>query len=376
MKTFFCDACGGLVFFENTSCLACGHSLGFIPEVLDLSAVEPMAGEPGSVRGLSVLASDRRFRLCANGRDHAVCNWLVPVEDASEFCQACRLNDVIPDLSVAGNHDRWHRLEVAKRRMVYTLLKLSLPFRADPGRQVNGLSFRFLGQTSDGKTPLTGHAEGVITINIAEADDEVREKRRVSLHEPLRTLLGHFRHEVAHYFWDRLIAGTPRLERARQLFGDETADYAAALERHYREGPPADWSTRYVTAYASAHPWEDWAETTAHYFHIIDTIETAADFGLNLRPKHPASQTMVADPRKVLAPQANFDVLLAYWFPLTYAFNELNRGIGHTDLYPFALSTVAIDKLRFIHEVFSARHGTVATFPPQGEVQQQQRVAC
>jgi len=349
MKTFHCDVCGSLVFFENVTCVHCGHSLGFLPDALDLSAIEHESA--GLKRAISPAAHDRLYRACANGIHHSVCNWLVPADDSDPFCAACRLNDVIPDLSVKGNHSRWHRLELAKRRLVYTLLKLGLPTDGVPQENRPALRFRFLGETPGQAAPLTGHEDGVITINITEADDDVREQRRVSLLEPFRTLLGHFRHEVAHYYWDRLIADSPWVDRFRQIFGDERDDYAAALRRHYRNGPPMDWAERSVSAYASVHPWEDWAETMAHYFHIIDSLETAAGFGMSLRPKHPSAQSMTADARKVAESHAGFEQLLATWFPLTYALNSLNRGMGLPDLYPFVLSETAVDKLRFVHEV-------------------------
>lgn len=348
MKPFHCDACGGLVFFENDSCVKCGRALGFLPELLDLSALEP--AENDSFRPLAPAAKGQLHRLCANGRQHGLCNWMVPVEDSEPFCAACRLNEVIPDLSVAGNEERWARLEKAKRRLIYTLMKLRLPVDAVATEGRPALRFRFLGDDTVAPV-LTGHASGVITVNIVEADDAVREARRVSLHEPLRTLLGHFRHEIAHYYWDRLIAASPWLERFRALFGDERDDYAKALQRHYDQGPSRDWVERSVSAYASSHPWEDWAETWAHYLHIVDTIETAAGFGLTLKPRHPAAESMTADPKKAAKEEAGFDLILATWFPLTYALNSLNRGMGLSDLYPFVLSAAAIDKLRFIHEV-------------------------
>lgn len=350
MKAFHCDVCGSLVFFENVSCVTCGHALGFLPDVLDLSAVE-MAGDH-RLRALAAPARDRRYRGCANGRDHAVCNWLVPEEDVSPFCAACRLNEIIPDLGVGGNRERWHRLELAKRRLVYTLLKLRLPTDGVAGRNLGPLRFRFLADVPQGQA-MTGHADGIITINLAEADDDVREQRRVSLHEPFRTLLGHFRHEVAHYYWDRLIAGSTWIDGFRRVFGDEQADYGAAVQRHYQEGAPPDWPTRHVSAYASMHPWEDWAETTAHYFHITDAIETAAGFGLSLRPRHPSSTSMTANPQMAAHPTAGFDAILGTWFPLTYALNSLNRGMGLPDLYPFVLSPPAIEKLRFVHDVIA-----------------------
>ena len=188
-------------------------------------------------------------------------------------------------------------------------------------------------------------------MNIAEVDDLEREQRRMSLQEPYRTLLGHFRYEVGHYYWDRLIGGTPSLARFRELFGDETQDYAAALKSHYAQGPPSNWQARCVSAYATAHPWEDWAETWAHYLHIVDTIETAASFGMTLQPRHPAAQTMTFDPKELIGFRTDFDSMVGNWMPLTYALNSLNRGMGLPDLYPFVLSELVVEKLRFIHQV-------------------------
>jgi hypothetical protein len=352
MKTFYCDHCQSLVFFENVQCVKCGHALGFLPDVLDLSALESTS--ENEWRALTTSAKDRHYRQCQNGNEHEVCNWLVPIEDKNPFCLACRMNQTIPDLTVAGNLERWHKMELAKRRLIYTLLHLSLPLSGTAGENRPALQFNFLADTP-GTTPvLTGHENGLITLNIAEADDAEREKRRLGFHEPYRTLLGHFRHEVGHYYWDQLIAGTPRLSRFRELFGDETLDYAAALKTYYAQGAPADWQQHYVSAYASAHPWEDWAETWAHYLHITDTIETAASFGLVLRPKHPAALTMTADPRTISEIEDSFDRVLNNWMPLTYALNSLNRGMGLPDLYPFVLSAPAIEKMRFIHETVHA----------------------
>jgi hypothetical protein len=349
MRAFHCDACGSLVFFENVQCVKCGHALGFIPELIDLSTLEPAA--EGRWRALAPAARAGAHKLCENGHQHQVCNWLVPAEDSIPFCVACRLNDVIPDLTVPRNREFWHKLEIAKRRMIYTLLRLGLPTDGPAGENRQPLRFRFLTDPAEGPRVMTGHNRGVITINIAEADDGERERRRVALGEPYRTLLGHLRHEVAHYYWDQLVSNTPHLARFRELFGDETEDYSAALQNYYRQGPPADWQSRHVTAYAAAHPWEDWAETSAHYFHIVDTVETAASFGMTLRPKHPDAEAMTADLRKVSRPGQGFDEILENWLPLTYALNELNRGMGLSDLYPFVLSSPAIEKLRFVHEL-------------------------
>jgi hypothetical protein len=346
MKAFECDHCGNLLFFENVSCLRCHHMLGFVPELIDLRALEPLEGNLWKPLGHS--ASSGRYRQCQNTTEHNVCHWMVLATDENALCHSCRLNLVIPDLTVPGNLERWHKLETAKRRVIYSLLRFGLPTEAADGR--HPLRFKFMADPPGGPRVMTGHAQGVITINIAEADDPERERRRVELHEPFRTLLGHIRHEIAHYYWDRLIANTPHLNRFRELFGDERQNYSECLKEHYTAGPPSNWQTNFVSAYAASHPWEDWAETCAHYLHMIDTIETAGSFGVSLRPRHPQAATMRAEPQWI-KDWTDFDEIIEQWIPLTHALNELNRGMGLQDLYPFILSAGGVDKLRFVHQV-------------------------
>lgn len=352
MKAFQCDGCGSLVFFENVKCIACGHVLGFLPALGKLAALEPDEG--GAWRALARAQNDQLYHFCNNGQQHEVCNWMVEANDPNLFCIACRLNALIPNLSLAGNLDRWHKIEIAKRRVIYTIIRLGLPMEEIPHEHRPALRFNFIGDLAGGSTPLTGHLNGLIVINIAEADDDERERRRVNFHEPHRTLLGHLRHEVAHYYWDRLIGNGKWLSDFRNLFGDETADYATALQRYYYQGSPEDWQARHISAYASAHPWEDWAETWAHYFHIMDMVETAESFGMTLAPQHPAAWSMTANPRNGFDVKLSFDAVLEYWFPLTYALNALNRGMGLDDIYPFSLCGQVIEKLQFIHKVVNA----------------------
>jgi hypothetical protein len=349
LKVFHCNCCGSLVFFENVKCVKCEHPLGFLPLPGEISALEPAAN--GACRALHPDRADQVYRQCENGRQHQVCNWMVGVNDPNPFCLSCRLNELIPNLSVPGNVDRWHKLERAKRRVIYTMMRLGLPLEGTPTEKRPALRFEFIGDIEGQPPPPTGYLNGVITVNIAEADDAERERRRVNLREPYRTLLGHVRHEVAHFYWDRLIANSSWIPGFRKLFGDETVDYAAALQQYYKQGPPPDWQTRHVSAYVSAHPWEDWAETGANYFHIVDMVETAGSFGMTLKPNHPAAQSMTANPGTAADIHAGFDAILENWFPLTYALNSLNRGMGLLDAYPFVLSNQAIDKLRFVHEV-------------------------
>jgi len=198
---------------------------------------------------------------------------------------------------------------------------------------------------------------GVITVNLAEANSAEREQRREQLHEPYRTVLGHLRHESGHYYWDRLIKDSTRLEKFRERFGDEREDYGQALQLYYAQGPSATWTERFVSAYATSHPWEDWAETWAHYLHMTDTLETAAGCGLSIEPDRPGEPVMR---RRVmgLGPPAYFDWLMDAWLPLTYVLNNLNRALGQADAYPFVLSAVAIEKLRFVHETVVAAGST------------------
>lgn len=350
MKVFHCDHCQHLIFFENVRCVKCDHTLAYLPDLGVVGSLEP-AGV-GLWKSPLPRAKGRVYHLCHNYMAENVCNWAVPADDSNPLCRSCRLTTVIPDLSVAGNRDAWYKLEVAKRRLVYTLLALGLKVVGRGEATPDGLAFEFLAAPTDPAAPpvLTGHADGVITLNVAEADDAERERRRVQLGEPYRTLLGHFRHESGHYYWDRLIRDSSRLDHARAVFGDERADYAEALARHHAAGPPTDWMDRFVSAYASAHPWEDWAETWAHYLHVTDTLETAADCGVQLRPDRRGEPT-VKSVRDPVTEEVSFDRLLADWFPLTYLLNNLNRGLGLPDGYPFVLSGPAVAKLRFVHEV-------------------------
>ena len=322
MKLFTCTACKALVFFENDRCTTCGHALAYLPDLQRMSALE----------GNVALENGARYRACANT---AVCNWTVPEASPDTYCLACRPNDTVPT-----DVDAWRRIEVAKRRLIYTLLGLRLPVVAksvDP----RGLVFAFA------QDAITGHADGKITINIAEADTPHREQMREQMGETYRTLLGHFRHEIGHYYWQRLIADAP--EGFRERFGDERADYAAAQQRHYQQGPPADWRAHFVSAYASMHPWEDWAETWAHYLHMVDTLETARSYGLALRPA-PLGGAPLAQVVARRLDFDDFDDLITAWVPLTLALNSLNRSMGVPDPYAFVLSTEAIAKLRWVHD--------------------------
>ena len=348
MKIFHCDHCNQPIFFENVHCLSCNHALAFLPDLEVVGSLQAVEG--GAYESPIPAAGGHRYRLCENYNGANVCNWAVLADDPNPLCRSCRLTRVIPDLGQPGRPEAWYRLEVAKRRVVYSLLSLGLPLQntiEDPQR---GLAFEFLADADapGGARVLTGHSDGVITIDVAEADGAEREARRLQLHEPYRTLLGHFRHEIGHYYWDRLIQNSERIEAFRQVFGDERVRYEDALKRHYDQGAPPDWQERFVTAYASSHAWEDWAETWAHYLHMTDNLETAAACGLALRPLRPDDPSMQPDPRG--APPTSFDRTIKDWFALTYVLNNLNRGLGLPDGYPFVLPDSVVAKLRFVHD--------------------------
>lgn len=360
MKTFHCDNCGSQVFFENTVCGNCGWILGYQPHLQEIASFSPLhegadqAPEPAAQRWRSVKPENqgRVFRQCLNYWGENICNWMIDEEEPHDLCASCRLTRVIPNLDEGNNRVLWSRLETAKRRLLHSLWTLALQPVPKMEDEEAGLAFEFLQDLPHGDRVLTGHADGVITINIAEADPAYREQAREQMAEPYRTLLGHFRHESGHYYFDRLVAGTAWLEPFRALFGDERQDYAEALQRHYDNGPQTGWEERHVSAYASSHPWEDWAETWAHYLHMFDTLETAYACGVQLRPQHAGEQKLVIKAAPVAA--GSFDELAREWFALTYVLNSLNRSIGMPDSYPFTLSTPVLEKLRFVHDVVSA----------------------
>ena len=353
MKLFECQHCGQLLYFENTRCESCGRRLGYLPARETVTAVEP----DGKL--WRALAEPKgRYKFCANSA-HDACNWLIGAKNADEFCAACRHNRIIPDLDNLENVARWQKIEVAKHRLFYTILKLRLPLTTRTEDPEDGLAFDFL--APDAPAPghlaapvMTGHANGLITLSIAEADDVERERQRTQMGEPYRTLLGHFRHEIAHYYWDRLIANSPSIDEFRKIFGDEREDYGGALQRHYANGPLSDWPEHYVTAYASSHPWEDFAETWAHYFHMVDTLETARAFGLSVNPRvskgADLATTIDFDPHN-----STMERIIESWLPLTFAVNSINRSMGLSDLYPFVLPPPVIVKLTFLHDRIHAQ---------------------
>jgi len=357
MRALHCDHCGHLVFFDSVQCMHCGSALAFLPEQLAMGALEP-APEAGSGlwRRRGARAGGALYRQCHNHTTWDACNFAVPAASPERLCVACRQTHLLPDLSDLANRHHWIRIEAAKRQLFYTLVRLGLQSTTDaaPG---SGPTYAFLADQPGAPAIVTGHEGGTITLNVAEADDAERARRRLALHEPYRTLIGHLRHESGHYYWDRLVQSAGRLDAFRALFGDERQDYAAALQAHYAASPPTDWHAQHVSAYAAAHPWEDWAETWAHYLHMVDLLETAAAYAtsLDVPGTAPAVHETVRDPFS--APAPDFDTMVRQWVPLTLLLNSLNRSLGQQDAYPFALSAGALQKLRFVHDTVAQATG-------------------
>jgi len=362
-------ACGHQLFFDDGRCPGCGQPVGYLLAHRALYRLRRDAGTDTWTPDAAAAAvhPPSGWRRCANHDSPAACNWLIapaPTAPSGTLCRACRLNRTIPDLSQDRLALLWSRMERAKRRVVSQLVGLGLPVAdrvaEDPA---HGIAFDFL-SALPGQAPVsTGHADGIVTVDVEEADDAVRERTREAMGEPYRTLVGHFRHELGHYYWARLIQGSDLEAPCRQVFGDERADYRAALEANRAHGPPPGWSRSHVSAYASVHPAEDWAESWAHYLHMRDTLETAGRVGIVDDPlaidAGPFGADDLWDPR---APDAHdFVAMVRRWQRLVGAMNEMSHAMGQPDFYPFALPHAALAKLQFIHGAIErARHAAAS----------------
>lgn len=322
--------------------------LGYLPDLCFISSFD--AADDGKWLSLSQTGNGRLYKQCTNYVNQQICNWMVAAEDPLDLCESCRMTKMIPSLSTERNHTLWQQLENAKRRLLYSLWSLNLRCSPDGG---NEMLFQFIEDDKQEGQVLTGHKDGLITININEADPVMREATRERMHERYRTLLGHFRHESGHYYFDRLIAESDWVNEYRELFGDEQQDYSEHLKNYYMNGPPADWEARFISAYASAHPHEDWAETWAHYLHMMDALETAQECGLSLAPGKESTTEKGIGELSIF--DDTFDDVIANWFALTYVLNSLSRSVGMPDAYPFKLSTPVQSKLYFIHKVVTSQ---------------------
>ena len=347
MKTYRC-ICDAPLFFDNSECMTCHRELGFCPACDSVTALLPQAD--GTYR-CGHASCNTVVGKCANYVNYSVCNRCVTEPTAGKLCDCCRFNETIPDLSVAGNLQKWYLLEAAKRRLFYDLNLLGLPYGTRADGIEPSLAFDFKSDVtmqhsewrgvdaphhSEPQKVFTGHADGRITINIREADDVEREKLRVNMGEAHRTLIGHFRHEIGHFYWDVLVKGR-REDESRAVFGDhDHPTYAEALKLHYKNGAPPDWPEHYVSAYATMHPWEDFAETWSTYLDMISTLDTSRHNGLG----------GAMDPL-----ETPLDSLVSRYRQLGVALNEINRNLGLLDVVPEVFVPPVIDKLRMIHRL-------------------------
>jgi hypothetical protein len=344
MRIFTCDNCDQLVYFDNSLCLNCESPLGYVHDRRDVIALKEASsgsyaevGRPGAM-----------WQRCATTAVTG-CNWLVP-DGSDALCPSCRLTRTRPNDGDQLALSELVRAEAAKRRLVFQLAEIELPLSPRDAEAGTGVEFDLL--SSSGSKVITGHDNGVITLDLAEADSEHRERLRLQLAEPYRTLLGHFRHEIGHFYWPLLVSDERELAACRALFGDDRADYSAAVVRHYETLGDDDtsWQESHISRYATMHPYEDWAETFAHYLHILDTLQTAESFGLGTH----GTAAMPRLARRVGAHptrpdgSVTFDEVVTHWLELSYALNQINRSMGQPDLYPFVLAPAVIGKLSFV----------------------------
>jgi len=326
---FYCPRCAALVFFDSNSCEICKIRLVFNPAALRFEQL-----------GESSNSASGRVNLCRNGSDYGVCNWLAEQAAHGTLCYGCSFNRTIPNLTRNANIERWKIIEEAKKRLLFSVIRLGLSIRNGWEHPDTGLLFDFLedkrcSPAAESPFVTTGFFEGVITLNILEADPAMRFAQQKAANEVYRTVIGHLRHEIGHYFYT-LCSGKNELnEKLAIFFGDSSIDYAKALNRFYLKGPMHDWTDNYITPYASAHPLEDWAETFGHYLHIHDALETAASYQLINKP----------------IDKISFDQKISDWRSISIGFNELNRSMGLSDAYPFVISERVAEKLRVVDDV-------------------------
>jgi hypothetical protein len=351
MRVFTCESCGQLIFFDNSRCLRCETPLGYVHGQRDVVALTELAD--GRLRDLATPTGT--WQRCATA-DLTGCNWVVPT-GGNALCASCQLTRTRPADGDAAGLTELVQSEMAKRRLIFQLAELGLPVEPRQEATKTGLAFDLL--SSSRTKVVTGHDDGIITLDLAEADDEHRERLRLQLSEPYRTLLGHFRHEIGHYYWPLLVRDPDTLDRCRALFGDDSADYAEAVKAHYDAATEEDesWTTDYISRYATMHPYEDWAETFAHYLHILDTLQTAESFGLatpGATGARALTRRVGAHPTRPVG-STTFGEVIDNWLELSYALNQINRSMGHKDLYPFVLAAPVIEKMAFVDRLVHQR---------------------
>lgn len=312
MQIFHCPACSRRVYFDNLGC-TCGQKLVFNPDTQSMSSDGP---------------------TCTN-REKIGCNWAAT---DGQFCRSCAMTETVPDIELPKNVDLWAQTEAAKRWMLANLARWGWFGATDGGTRP---VFQLLAEkTSEGKEQvIMGHADGEITINVSEASPVILARRRAALGELYRTMVGHMRHEMAHFLFLRLSEDGQFLNDFRNLFGDERADYGAALEQHYKN--PLPGGQTHITSYATSHPHEDWAETTAHLLHLVDLLDSAQASGMRFEggPMDPFDAYACGDT----------ETLIRMAVDATLAINHVNRALDLPDLYPFILTEPVKTKLALAH---------------------------
>lgn len=377
MKTFQCTCTEQpIIFFESRQCLSCDRVVG-IDDSFD--QVEPYEKDPETGLFFKENQPQVHYKKCDNNEEYNACNGMVnlntfvPDPDKDEMlCFGCRFNETVPDLSIVEHIPLWKKMESAKRRALYTLKALPIPLQTTDENPEGGLSFDFItdrnvkdhfASSLEGHEKVfTGHDCGHITINLAEADDVARSQTKHAMGERYRTLLGHFRHELGHYYFDQIIVPSPENHAlCKQYFGDDELDYQEALKHHYENGSPKNWRDAFISEYATMHPYEDWAETWAHYMHIIDTLETAQNFSItgstsNIEA-HVEELTELNLPQDAcyFSQQTDINSILDTWMEFSVMLNSLNRSMGLADAYPFVLTQAVRTKLSFIHHAIHNR---------------------
>ena len=323
-------------------CPSCGTELGYVPEEL---RVRPLAATATpAVFDVAAPGGPTGLWRCANAAWG--CNWMLPAGTGTEWCRSCALTRGRPDHERPDAVEAWRAAEAVKRRLVHQLDRLGLPVEPRSAAVPGGLAFDLVHVPGEGG--VTGHLDGVVTLDLTETDEVHRDELRRRLDEPFRTVIGHLRHEIAHHYWPRLVGGTDALDGFRELFGDERAPYAEAMEAYYTTDT-TDWDrTRYVSGYASSHPMEDWAESFAHYLHVVDAADTAAAHGLASAADHPDAPEPM---------QLDVVDLLAVWAPVCTALNAVAESLGRPDVYPFEFTGIVVDKLDFVRRRIVARTG-------------------
>ena len=371
MKTFRCSCENKqLLFFESSSCVSCQRVVG-LDDAFD--KVEPYDFDEESGHYFKIDRPAVRYQKCDNNANYNVCNGMVNVDDFvadndndEVLCFACRFNETVPDLSIVEHIPLWQKMEAAKRRALYTLKALSLPLRNIRQDPENGLSFdfttdrdvtdHFVSKLEYSESVFTGHDCGHITINLAEADDVARSQTKHAMSEHYRTLLGHFRHELGHYYFDQLIVGSEKKHAlSKKYFGDDELDYQESLKKYYENKDADNWRDEFISEYATMHPYEDWAETWAHYMHIMDTLETAKNFSItgsitgDAADSEETGELNLPQDSQFFYSQTSITSVLDAWMEFSVILNSLNRSMGMNDAYPFVLSQPVRKKLSFIH---------------------------